>query len=298
MTDAGTTTASSQPLRMTGAVVVMALVVLFLLAGAIPVHQGAQAAVFTTPVFIVLLVLLGASVIACCIRRGFSLRHLGFHMAHAGVVCILAGAAVGFIAGRAADVTVPVVAGHAISRLLCRDGTAIPLDFSIGATRFVAESYDPDYHLFRPAGGTDDPGFEFAGTVRAGGDGSFAVSPGSRVRAAELRTGSNEWVQQHVLDNGWFLQKAVAIPRHFQATLRFADESSPTREAELSVNRPVTHHGWRFFLMSYQEEPNLRIVLTARKDPGRRAVIAGIYALMAGTGMLCFSRTRSSHAGA
>ena len=281
-----------QPSRMTAALVLMAVIVLFLLAGGIPVQQGSQTAVFRTPVFIALLVLLSASLVACCVQRRFSARHVGFHLAHAGVVCILAGAAVGFLAGREAEVSVPVSDGHAISRLPSRDGTYIPLDFTVGATRFNVESYAPDYHLFRPDCVARDPGYQFVRTVHASADGTFAVSPSNRVRASELQTGSNAWVRQYVLDNGCILQQASAVPRHFQATLRFTDASGATRDAELSVNHPVTHHGWRFYLMSYQKEPDLCIVLTVRKDPGRRAVIAGIYALMVGTCMLCFRKRK------
>ena len=60
-----------------------------------------------------------------------------------------------------------------------------------------------------------------------------------------------------------------------------------------SVNHPLDFHGWRFYLMSHDTQNNEYIVITARRDPGRGCVIAGIWMIIAGVAVLCwFSQSR------
>ena len=282
--------------RMTVGVALLTVILLFLLAGAIPVRDGVQAVVFRTPVFIGLLALLCVSLGACVLRYRFSARQVGFHLVHVGIIVIIAGAAIGFFTGRSAVITLPITGDHTVARVRASDDSFIPLGFRFAVTDFSVEMYEPDYALFRPTDTKDNPDYTFVRMIRANTDGVFVVSPSNRVGGIELQIRSNVWMRQYVLDNGLILQKAPAVPRRFDATLKFSDTASAAREVPLRVNHPVTHHGWRFYLMSYQEEPELCVELTVRKDPGRRIVIAGMYALMLGTLMLCFTRTRERHA--
>lgn len=53
---------------------------------------------FRTPVFAVILGLLGMSVIACIVKKKLKLSTLGFHLVHIGVVLIMIGGLIAFVA--------------------------------------------------------------------------------------------------------------------------------------------------------------------------------------------------------
>ena len=80
-------------------------------------------------------------------------------------------------------------------------------------------------------------------------------------------------------------------PRKFAAALLFTDNAG-TSTWDLAVNHPATHKGWRFYLASYEEQPRLYVLLTARRDPGRGTVIAGIWLLIVGVALLCLRKHR------
>ena len=98
---------------------------------------------------------------------------------------------------------------------------------------------------------------------------------------------SSNWVQHLSLENGWILQSASRTPRAFRALLGLSDHLGRTSHA-LEVNRPVTVHGWRIYLMSYEAMPRLYVHLHLRKDPGRGFVTGGIWMVMAGAVLLCW----------
>jgi hypothetical protein len=67
-------------------------------------------------------------------------------------------------------------------------------------------------------------------------------------------------------------------------------ESGVSKRAELRVNHPVAFGGWRFHLVSCDESGTMAY-LSARRDPGRGVVIAGIWAAIAGVAAMCWRRS-------
>jgi len=62
------------------------------------------------------------------------------------------------------------------------------------------------------------------------------------------------------------------------------------KKLPVSINHPAQFKGWRFYLMSYDQMRQSYVQLSVRRDPGRNAVIAGIWLTIIGTFVLCFRR--------
>ena len=94
----------------------------------------------------------------------------------------------------------------------------------------------------------------------------------------------------HSLTNGSTLQQAPRAARSFDAQLAFTDTQGNRVLHDLRVNHPVTYGGWRFHLQSYDSRAQRYIVVNARQDPGRLAVLTGIWIVLAGTALACWKR--------
>lgn len=83
-------------------------------------------------------------------------------------------------------------------------------------------------------------------------------------------------------------------PRRFMAGLRIVEKDGSIKDKQLSVNHPVTHNGWRLYLMSYDRETRDQVLLMIRFDPGRNWVMGGIAALMLGIVLMYFRKQENS----
>ncbi len=258
-----------------------------MLAGVLPARGGGQAAVFYSPVFIALLSALGIALIVCAVRRRPSRRQVGFHLTHLSVALILLGAFLGFAFGERTQLAVPVAADHETRELPLADGGSAGLPFGLSVTDFEVLYYPPDYVLYRPSG---EAGYEFVRRVRLPAEGTLDLGEAGSIAVEDLKDDAGEWLPERALAGGRVLRRAAAMPRRYAAALRISDPGGAVRREELAVNHPVEHGGWRFYLMSYDEDAARYVVLSARRDPGRRLVIAGIWALMAGVAIMCFRR--------
>jgi hypothetical protein len=267
------------------AVSILCVLVFFMLAGAFPAKGGGQLAVFRTPVFVLTAAALCAGLLHCTLRPS-RLKRIGFVLCHLGVAAILGGAFIGFLFGRKTQFAAPIAMEHGISQIPGPDETRFELPFALSVTDFSVDFYDPDYHLYAaPSAGGD---YVFEQTVTVPPSGELDLGRSDRVVRDDLLDGSGQWVRQHVLPSGRLLQMADPVPRHYEATLKLSFDTAPSRTETLAVNHPVSRAGWRFYLMSYDQEARRYIVLSARRDPGRRLVIAGMWALIAGTAWLCW----------
>lgn len=284
------------------AVHILAILVLFMLAGVIPAGQGEQGVLYRTPVFVALLGILAFSILSCSRRHRFSRKTVGFFLTHYGVVAILGGAFAGYVLGKKGELAVPITAHHTLWELTGRDGSALPLGFGLSVTDFDVQFYDPDYDLYRIApsqaqaeedgDGGGGAQYEYVARFTLSREGRLDLGELGHVDETDLRgdSGTGDWVEQHVLSNGWVLQKASATPKRYAASVKITDTDGSTHEADLVVNQPVQHRGWRLYLMSYDQEAKRYVVLGLRRDPGRTAVILGIWALMAGVALMCLRR--------
>ena len=93
------------------AVILLCMLGLLMIAGAVPARDGAQTAVFRSPVFVIILAGLALSC-AVCVVRGRRFRSIPFVLCHAGVILIVAGAGLRLARGGKYEVSIPVTAEH------------------------------------------------------------------------------------------------------------------------------------------------------------------------------------------
>lgn len=275
---------------------ILLVLVLFMLAGVIPTVAGTQGVVFRTPVFIASLALLALALVVCSLRRRLTLRRWGFVLTHLGVAVILSGALIGYMGGKRGEFALPISGEHVVREIPLREGESLKLKFGFCVTEFDVQFYAPSYGLYRPptvSAAGDQGEYEHVGDFRLSADGVMDVgSHGMLTRTDLADETSGEWKAQYVLSDGWILQLVPPTPRRFAAELRLVGESGDETTQELAVNHPVEFGGWRFYLMSYDKEARRYVVLSARRDPGRGVVIAGIWMVIVGTAGLCLRRSR------
>ena len=264
--------------------VILAIIVLFLLAGVVPSRGDMQAAIFRSPVFISLLAVLCAWTAACMAGRERSARRLPALLAHAGPLVLLCGALGGFLWGRQGTLVLPLTERHPTDAVRLDDGQTASLGFPVSATLFRVDYYPPQYDVYR--NGTD-----LIRRVPVDETPAVDLGEGGWVRVEELKEpGEDRWAEAYTLTNGWVLREVPRTARSFEAQLAFAGTDGARRRESLRVNHPVTHKGWRFYLQSYDSESQRYVVVSARRDPGRGLVVAGIWMMVAGTALVCWRR--------
>jgi len=127
-----------------GAVILLAIFILFMLVGVIPSRGGMQGTIFSSPVFIALLALLGLCTLACVFHRKFSFRFISYHLTHIAVVCILIGAFIGYMTEKRALFQIFVGEEHPTRHISLPDGTIVDLGFSLFLDDFLVEHYNPN----------------------------------------------------------------------------------------------------------------------------------------------------------
>lgn len=265
--------------------VLTVVVILFLVAGAIPVDGGNPAIIFQTPAFLVAVGAGAVLLLAACFRCRPPLRQLAFVLAHAGLVLLMAGAFSDWRSEqRIAGVRLPVGMGHAIGKLRDAEGRVVDLGFTLEVVDFAVDYYDPVYSLFRPDVSGPE-GEAFVRQVDPRVPSTLRRIPGGGVDAADLKA-QGHWVPELPLAGGWILRKQAEIPRGYEADVRIAFAGA-SRSSALAVNHPVWANGWQVLLVSYGTEPMVYVELAFKKSPGRRLVIAGIWCVIAGVFLLC-----------
>ena len=275
------------------AINLLLILCLFFLAGAIPQPAVDVLGVFHTPVFFVLLVLLALLCLvwsAHYLGRRWSSRTLFFLAAHLGVASLLAGAALGYFRGERTQFAATVGAAPE-SALPGPDDQVIPLPFSLAIASFRAESYPPSYHLYEPPA-TPGADYVLLGTYRFDRHGRMVLPGKQQLYYDELCDGEGVWQSQKILDNGQLLHRGSAAPSHFSASAQIIDPARPDEVQELAfgVNWPLCYGDWRFYLMSYDTQDERYVVISARRDPGRPLVIAGLWLMIVGCAGLCWQK--------
>ncbi len=269
-------------------IIIFCLIVLLLLTGVVPISGAKDAsAVYYSPMLILLLALLSSCSIGCCIKRRFGLKQLGFYLVHVGAVIVLAGAFIGYVAGTKGTLQLSLMPQQPVGQLLTQEGKTLSFGFEVAAENFSVEFYPPSYQLFRMLpSGQAAPGqmpFERAGEFSADRLDHWRIGETDVAVSNLWKNGG--WVERHRLEDGSILFRGQRTPSHFGVTLLVDEKKLP-----ISINHPAGHKGWRFYLVSYDQVAQRFVQLSARRDPGRGAVIVGIWVLISGTFILCFRR--------
>ena len=175
----------------------------------------------------------------------------------------------------------------------------LALPFSLGVTSFRVDHFDPAYALYLPPS-AESGEYTYVDNYTPGDEG-LTLAADDVVPPARLRTEDGEWVEQVVLADQRMLRRLAAGDKYYEAQVVIRDTVRDGEAVEkrftMAVNHPVSYRGWRFYLVSYDRQHGQAqyINVTARRDPGRNGVIAGVWMLMAGTFLLCLRRKEGRH---
>lgn len=271
-------------LLIAGSISTVALI-LFLAAGAIPVHGGNPTIIFQTPAFLAAAAAGAFLLLAACFLRRPPLRQMAFALTHAGLVLLMAGAFIDWRGEQRIDgVRLPVGMGHAIGKLRGAAGQTVDLGFTLEVVDFSVSFYDPVYSLFRPDESAPD-GWVFVRKVDPRVPSTLRQVPGGALDVADLKV-RDHWVPERTLPDGWILRKQPEVPRWYEADVRITTDGV-ARSRGLAVNHPVAVNGWQVLLVSYGSEPMAYVELAFKRGPGRRLVVAGIWCVIVGVALLC-----------
>jgi hypothetical protein len=271
------------------AIVMLCSLILLLLAGVLPVGKGLVAtAVYTSPVTMLLFGLLCVSSIRCC----FKSRSIGFLLVHLGIVIILAGAFIGYTTGKKGGLQLQLFHPVAVSGL--PGNPPVSFGFEVAAKDFEVDFYPPVYHLYRPLPPdqiqSGQMPFKKVAEVNVAGKERLDLEEFGFLAVTNLKSETTgEWVPRRMLASGAFLHLAGQTPSHYGVTLQIVDGQKKL-ELPVRINHPAGYKGWRFYLMSYDQRSRSYVVLSARRDPGRNVVIAGLWSVIIGTFIRCFRR--------
>jgi hypothetical protein len=271
------------------AILILGALIVLLLTAVIPVPGGLHAnAVYYSPVFMLLLLLLSLMSIRCCWRRKFSLKQGGFYLVHFGIVLILAGAFTGYVAGTKGVLQLSLKPQQPIGQLLTGEGDPVSFGFDVAAENFQVKFYPPLYQLYRKLPPEKAvPGqmpYEKVGECSAGGNGVCMIKGFDPVSNL-WNEAQQEWTPRKMLADGSILNLAGQTPSYFGVTLLIEGQKFP-----VSINHPAEYKGWRFYLMSYDQVNQSNVQLSARHDPGRNTVVVGIWVVIVGTFIFCFRK--------
>ncbi|MHC4884645.1 MAG: cytochrome c biogenesis protein ResB [Planctomycetota bacterium] len=242
--------------------VAIAMVVMI---GALPTGAGSQEGgdvpvqVFSSPVFVLLLMGLCIACLACCRRAGISLRRTGFILTHIGVVVLLVGAMVSGVLERKVGVILPVGGEAATDRLAVselKERLTLPFILSVPALEPIPEYF---YHIpDKSARG----GYRMAGRFIPD-RGGIKLDEGKRVPLERLQPGGT-WEQRIILETGAFLQLNRSAGMACRARLRIERERTQPLEINLEPGESESVHGTRIRLEGMEWRSKSEAVVKVR----------------------------------
>lgn len=216
-------------------VLLLLLVALIVMVGALPAGEAVPVAIFQSPLFVLLLVLLGASCLACCFRWKPSWRRSGLLVTHLAVPVILVGALWGAIAERNLSVRCRIGDEPRTKLSLTRMDASVDLPFWLTVVdldplpEYVWHQTDPE----------TPHGFRRAGRYVPGADG-IVLPDGEVVGMDTLRPDGVSWSPRVELDSGSLLLFRRGPGEYCRATVRVEREDAATSVHKLEHGEAVT----------------------------------------------------------
>ncbi len=279
------------------------LVMAAVMLGSVVLAEVTERSVYGSPVVLAALTLLTFLTALCCFsKRWLSFHGIGFLTCHIAVVLVFTGAFVWFITGTQGYV--PLISGQtSYAGFSEKTGEAQP-DFTVECTAFTVEYRYRCVYTYAAAEGTSyvEKGRVQRKATVVDGRFTFDESPvhcGSYgdVPASAFYGEDGNLKTQFIYGNLMLtLADETSSVKQYRADLAYSDGGT----ADISVNNPTTHKGWKIYLNSYGETfysedgtPHTRVTLQMKQDKGNPLAMVGLILCPLGTFLLCF-RSRKS----
>ncbi len=288
---------------------IFSFIIILLIGGGLPLVKGdtETTIIFQTPIFIISLFLLVAFLFYASWKWGINnkkniINKIIFLLSHFSIVLILIGTCLGFLYEKKISMYLYVKKNlpeqmlktlearnqlHAQEQQTHQKHIPTKMDFKMYCDDFTVERYPSQaYNLYYYLEDKSvDSKFLGSYTITKQG---IDLGEYGKYAFKELQE-NNEFKKHIALKENYVLQLESPVDKHYLAKVYFQNNSGEkTQMYNLAVNFPVSHNGWRFYLMDYEKNNNTYIVLIARSDIGRNFVIIGIWLLIIGIFLICY----------
>lgn len=233
---------------------------------------------YTGPVLLIPAGIFLAVLVVFFLRERRPLSQIGFHLAHGGILLVIAGALLYWGMGQEVTFNIPVDRSMSYGEVQTEDQGLVSFGFEISVPDFELEykgeavsQYRAQLRILEP-----EPGAAAGGTVGKTEGGSMSGSSG------EITAGTSGGTAGAGHFTGG-AEGGTTAGTAAGSTFGMRDEIH-----EMKVNSPVRYGGWKFYLMDYDHESQSYLTLHAKKDPGNRIFAAGLWTILIGTFLLCF----------
>lgn len=188
-------------------------------------------------------------------------------------------------------VDLPADARTEISELRSDDGTVYPLGFRLRVDDFVIRHYDDaTYSIYSFVNGRPGP----AQMLERRGDTLYLGQESWPLSALKKAPGMpHPFLMLPGQPARVLVQNPATVRDYCAHVVAFTDHRGrpETHKAELRVNSPFACKDWRFSLSSYRQEAGqTRVLLVARRAPGRFAALSGMVGIIICTAVWCWWR--------
>ena len=281
---------------MTFAIYLLLVSVVLMVIGGIPVSSGDISVIFNSPVFLLLGVLIALSSFMACFKVKISKQKIPFFINHISIVLIIVGVLLSIFLEKKGEFNPPLGKDYAVFQVpqpMTRDGMRpvyndIKLDFGISFSDFEISYFPPSYALFKSNEKKDpkqhnQPDYIFVESAKVK-DGKITFTDGRAVVEKDLiNEFTKEWKKQVIQEDGTILQLQGLMEREYQVNATIFDKDRKVmKEQVVKINYPIDYDGWRFYLMSYDQQRGQSITVLAKHDPGIPFVTYGLWMLLIG----------------
>ena len=243
--------------------------------------------IYSSPFIIAALALLGLATLLACFRKKYlSFKGIGFLICHLAVVMLFIAAFVGFVWGQSGQMT--LYSGGYGSRTVYAQEKGeeyyFELPFTVGISDFTV-TYEPYKYVYSVV---ENGEFTEKGKAELTEDGLDCGKYGVIPISAFLSDGMLKTQVQYQSMLATWNGKTPEISG-YNASIVFSDENAAL---PLTINHPVTHGGYKFYLMSYNAQGSesgmdYLVALKVKRDPAIGFAIAAFILCPIGTFLLC-----------
>ena len=255
-----------------------------------------------------LIVLLGIFVIAqviCLFVFPFNIKKIGFYLLHIGLVAVLVGSMIYYMAGIKIQGAYPVneqgssaSAYHQLVKANPTKGENYVANFSsfrFGVTDFAVEYYEPVYDIYR----VNEEGVaeeQLATDIEINSEGIYDFGEYGQKTVEDLVDDAGEYQVVNLTEDGSIVGNPRSSVKSYLGDVTIVNnETQESREDTISVNHPLRVNGWKIYLMSYDETQNAAAFIF-KYDPGEYIVTVGMVMIIVGSFIACFVRPRQAAA--